>query len=127
MEPGIDEYMLEARDETVEPVVAGFREACRKALKAGAEVIIPGDGVLNEFLYRRNLLEVEGMPIMDALGVLFRYAAFMAGTRKRMGMTVSRRLHYAKPAADMLAHARSASGLAPWSEADFSGAPDKRS
>lgn len=121
MEPGIDEYMLEADDVSTEPVVAGFRDACRRALAGGAEVIIPGDGVLNEFLYRRGLLEMEGMPIMDALGVLFRYAAFMAGARKTIGLTTSRRLHYAKPSPAMLDHARSASGRAPWREDDFSG------
>ena len=104
-----------------EPVVAGFRNACRRALEAGAEVIIPGDGVLNEFLYRRGLLEMEGMPIMDALGVLFRYAIFMAGARDKIGLAASRRLHYAKPSSSMLDHARAASGLAPWREDAFSG------
>lgn len=121
MQPGVDEYLLEADDDVTEPVVAGFRNACRRALEAGAEVIIPGDGVLNEFLYRRGLLEMEGMPIMDALGVLFRYAIFMAGARDKIGLTASRRLHYAKPSSSMLGHARAASGLAPWREDAFSG------
>jgi allantoin racemase len=121
MEPGIDEYMLEADDASTAPVVAGFRNACQRAVAAGAEVIIPGDGVLNEFLYRRGLLEMDSLPIMDALGVLFRYAAFMVGSRKSIGLSTSRRLHYAKPSDAMLTHARSAAGLAPWREEDFSG------
>src|SRR5690606_31220992 len=92
-------------------------------LANGAEVIVPGDGVLNEFLYRRGLLEMVVMPIMDALGVLFRYAAFMATGRKAIGLTMSRRLHYARPSPAMLDHARSAAGLAEWREEDFSGGP----
>jgi allantoin racemase len=123
MEPGINEYVLEADDRATEPILEGFRYACRQALEGGAEVIIPGDGVLNEFLYRRSLLEVEGTPIMDALGVLFRYAVFMADAREKIGLTTSRRLHYAKPSSAMLDHARAASGLQPWQEDDFSGAP----
>lgn len=121
MEPGIDEYMLEADDAATEPLVDGFQAACRRALARGAEVIIPGDGVLNEFLYRRGFLQFEGMPVMDALGVLFRYAIFMAEARETIGLTTSRRLHYAKPTPGMLDHARAASGSAAWREQDFSG------
>ena len=121
MRPGIDEYMLEADVAATEAVVAGFRDACSRAVAAGAEIIIPGDGVLNEFLYRRGLLEMDGLPIMDALGTLFRYAIFMADARRTLGTTVSRRLHYAKPSPAMLDHARRAAGRSDWRESDFSG------
>ena len=45
----------------------------------------------------------------------------MAGARDKIGLTASRRLHYAKPSSSMLGHARAAFGLAPWREDAFSG------
>ncbi len=124
MEPAIDEYMLEGDEAATAPILEGFERACRRALAAGAEVIIPGDGVLNEFVWRRGLARFEGATVMDALGVLFRYAAFMAGAREMLGLEVSRVRRYAKPTPAMLAHARRFAGNDPVEEADFSGGPE---
>ena len=70
MEPAIDVYVLEADETSTRPIVDGFHRACRLAVESGAEVIIPGDGVLNEFVWRHNLLRFEGATVMDAIGVL---------------------------------------------------------
>ena len=123
MEPGIDEYMLEADDATTAPIVEGFARACRKAIDAGAELVIPGDGFLNEFLYRRRFVAFEGAPVMDALGVLFHYAAFMARAGSSLGLRPSRLHHFATPPPDVLEQARASAGRRPWSEDDFSGTP----
>jgi len=123
MHPGIDEYMLEADDATTVPIFEGFIAACRKALAAGAELIVPGDGFLNEFLYRRRFVAFEGAPVMDALGVLFHYAAFMARMRSSIGLRPSRLHHYATPPADVLEQARAGAGKREWAEGDFSGTP----
>ncbi len=125
MNPPIDEYMLESDGEATIPVVEGFKCACQEALDAGAEVIIPGDGVLNEFVYRRGLLNIEGAIVIDALGVLFRYAAFMAGVRSALGIEVSRRQHYARPSTAMLEHARLSASMRAWREEEFSGVRKK--
>jgi allantoin racemase len=125
MEPAIDEYMLEGDDQATLPIVEGFHRACRRAIDAGADVIIPVDGVLNEFVWRRGLLQFENATVMDSLGVLFRYAAFMAGARATLGLEVSRVRHYAKPSKAMLDHARSFAGVKPMQEKDFSGGSSK--
>jgi Asp/Glu/hydantoin racemase len=121
MQPPIDEYMLEADAATTAPIAEGFRRACRKLLDAGAEVIIPGDGFLAEFAWRLGITEVDGAPVLDALGALFRHAAFMAGARAKLGLGVSRRGIYAKPPAGMLAEARAGARVTAMVEADFSG------
>jgi allantoin racemase len=121
MHPGIDEYMLEGDDATTAPILEGFAVACGKALAAGAELIIPGDGFLNEFLYRRRFVAFEGAPVMDALGVLFHYAALMARMQSSLGLQPSRLRHYATPPADVLEQARAAAGKIAWTEGDFSG------
>lgn len=121
MDPPIDEYTLEADDAATAPVAEGFLRACRRMLAAGAEVLIPGDGFLNEFVWRRGITQVDGAPVMDALGSLFRHAAFMAGAREKLGLGVSRRGHYAKPPAAMLAQARQSAVATSIDEEAFSG------
>ena len=113
--------MLEADEAATAPIAAGFERACRRLLDAGAEVLIPGDGFLNEFVWRRRIAEVDGAPVLDALGVLFRHAAFMAGARARLGLGVSRRGHYARPSAAMLEQARARAGAMALGEEEFSG------
>ncbi len=121
MDPAIDEYTLEAETDSLRPVMDGFERACRHALEAGAEVIIPGDGVLNEFVWRHKLLRFAAASVMDSLGVLFRYAAFMAAARSCVGLEVSRVHYYARPSAAMLEHARAFARVVPIEEKEFSG------
>lgn len=121
MHPPIDEYMLEADEAASRPFVRSFEQAGVRLVAAGAEVVIPGDGFLNEMVWRCGLRSVAGVPVLDALGTLFLYAAFMAGLRGRLGTGVSRALHYARPPAGMLAEARAAAGARAMDEDEFSG------
>lgn len=121
MHPRVDEYMLEADAAASQPFVRSFERACEALVRAGAEVVIPGDGFLNEMVWRTGLRTVAGAPVLDALGTLFHHAAFMAGLRSRLGTGVSRALHYARPPEAMLDHARTAAGATPIAEDEFSG------
>jgi allantoin racemase len=120
MTPAVNLFALE--DEAKAAAIRdGFASACRVALDAGAEVIIPGDGVLNEFLYRYQMLAMENAVIMDGIGVLLHYAQFLANARESLGLMTSRRGHYLRPAPALLAHAREAARLQPPNERAFSG------
>jgi Asp/Glu/hydantoin racemase len=121
MNPPIDEYMLEADDHATQPHVEAFARASADLVQAGAEVIIPGDGFLNELVWRRGITEMHGAIVLDSLGVLFRHAGFMAGLRQTMGIEVSRAGHYAKAPAAMLEQARQAADTRPMQEDEFSG------
>ena len=108
-------------DETAaRPLLEAFAAACERLVAMGAEVLIPGDGFLNEFVWRHGVRRLHGAPVMDSLGTLFRHAAFMAGVRSALGIEVSRVSRYAKPPPGMLAQARAAAGLRPMEESDFS-------
>jgi allantoin racemase len=120
MRPPIDEYMLEVDGTAARPLLEAFAAACERLVAMGAEVLIPGDGFLNEFVWRHGVRRLHGAPVMDSLGTLFRHAAFMAGARTALGLEVSRVRQYAKPPAGMLAQARAAAGLRPMEESDFS-------
>ena len=121
MSPAVRLFELEQGGEVVDSIKARFVACCREALRIGAEVIIPGDGVLNEFLVRHRLLKVEGAVVLDSLGVLFQHAAFLARGRASGTLDVSRRLLYAKPAPAMLSHADGYYAGLHRAETDFSG------
>jgi allantoin racemase len=123
MSPAVSLFELESAGEKLESIRQRFRLACEQAYALGAEVIIPGDGVLNEFLVRHDLLAVDGGVVLDALGVLFQHAAFMARARASGCLDVSRRLLYARPTAPMLDHMRGRRGALNLAEGDFSGLP----
>jgi Asp/Glu/hydantoin racemase len=121
MEPSIDEYTLEAEGDAVAAVSEGFARACVRAFDLGAEVVIPGDGVLNEFLYRQGTTGVGGATVMDSIGVLFTYAEMLFNLRASAGMTVSRRQMYLRPPEAMLQFGREFARRTALTEADFSG------
>ena len=126
MHPPIDEYMLEGDAATARPLLDAFGEASRRLVAMGAEVVIPGDGFLNEFVWRQGLRSIHGAVVMDALGTLFHYAGFMVGARSALGLQVSRAGQYARPPAAMLAQARAAAGARDMTEAMFSGSGEGR-
>lgn len=123
MSPAVRLFDLEAGGEVAESIKRRFVDACRTALALGAEVIIPGDGLLNAFLIRHAMLSVDGAVVLDPLGVLFHHAAFFVRARKAGCLEISRRLLYIQPTEAMAAHAREHRGLGQAQEADFSG-PD---
>jgi len=123
VEPAIDEFALEADEATAQAVEARFDAACATVIRQGADIIIPADGVLNEFLVRRGRLKAHGdVPVMDSLGVLFQHAAFFARIARTTGSGVSRRQLYTQPSAAMIAHVRGFAGQRDL-ENDFSGKP----
>jgi len=121
MTPGVALFDLEKEGEAAESIKQRFRAAVHDALKLGAEVIIPGDGILNEFLVRHKMLSVDGAVVLDALGLLFHHAAFFARARAAGCLDVSRRLLYAKPTQEMLDHAGGFNGAYRADESMFSG------
>lgn len=56
------------------PFVEAFSTAARGAIGGGADVIIPGDGLSNEILAAAKVTRVDGVPIVDANGLLIKMA-----------------------------------------------------
>jgi len=120
MQPAVRLFDLEEGGADMDTIKASFAGCCARAVGLGAEVIIPGDGVLNEFLVRHKLLRAQGAVVMDSLGTLFQHAAFMVRARKSGCLDTSRTRLYAKPSPDMLAHYRDTHGALGARESDFS-------
>jgi Asp/Glu/hydantoin racemase len=107
VDPPIDEFALEADEATARAIEERFDRACALAVERGAEIVVPADGVLNEFLVRRGRLTARGdVPVMDSLGVLFQHAAFLVRLARTTAAGVSRRQFYARPSRAIVEHVR---------------------
>ena len=87
-----------------------FDSATRRAVAAGAEVIIPcgSHAVLQA---RRGLREIDGALIMYGLAVLIKMAETAVKLHKIMGTFVSRKLLYQTPSAAVRESARKDYGI----------------
>ena len=93
-----------------ERVMKEFDSAARRAIAAGAEVIIPcgSHAVLQA---RRGMREIDGALIMDGLSVLIKMAETAVRLQQIMGTFVSRKLLYQMPSAAVLERAKNDYGI----------------
>ncbi|MCR4443272.1 MAG: aspartate/glutamate racemase family protein [Peptococcaceae bacterium] len=120
MDPPITEYAMEGDEQAARAVEESFLQACRQVIAEGADVIIPGEGVLNEFAFRRGITSCDGAPIIDGNAALWNYATMLANLRRTTGLVVSRRFTYAKPPRELLEESRAFHHLRPLTSEDFS-------
>lgn len=88
-----------------EVFVDAFRQAARRALRGGADIIVPGEGIPNEILVAAGVTEVDGAPIVDANGLLVKMAELMVDLQQ-LGVARTSRLSYflRRPPAEQLGH-----------------------
>ncbi len=79
------------------PAVALVTEAARKAVEQGAEVIVPGCGLLNLLCVQQGLNQVAGATVLDVTGALLKMTETMITLRRVSGMGVSRVGYYERP------------------------------
>lgn len=103
----VTESDLEVAFKAPSLVIDNFKEAAEQAVKAGADAIIPAEGVLNEVLFANGVHVISKATVMDCVGAALLYAEFLTGMKKRLGMGVGRRWTYAKPPADLLEQIKS--------------------
>lgn len=101
--PAITELEIDSpggRESAVERV----DRAARTAVTAGAELIVPAEGVLNAILVRAGVTELAGVPVLDSFGLLLTHAVAYAGLWRRTGLRTSRRGLYARGPDDARQH-----------------------
>jgi Asp/Glu/hydantoin racemase len=87
-----------------------FDRAARRAVAAGAEVIIPcGSHAVLEA--RRKQREIDGALVVDGLAILMKMTIMQVELQKLMGMVVSRKRLYEKPGESVLERARKDYGI----------------
>ncbi len=94
VDPPVDEEELLAMFADPAEFVAQFTVHARAAIAERADVIIPAEGVLNELLVAGGLREVDGVCIMDCVGVSLLYAEMLVKLHRHTGLHAGRRWEY---------------------------------
>lgn len=111
LEPRITEKDLVAAFDAPDRIVEAFSATARAAVAAGAELVIPAEGVLNELLYAHRVQRIDDTPVLDCVGATFLHAELMVRMRRTSGLTVGRAWDHARPDASMLGSLRRVAGL----------------
>lgn len=96
LEPQVNEHDLARAMTRPEPLLEAFRIAARRQIEAGADVIVPAEGFLSEVLVDRGVDEIDGVSVMDSVGVALLNAEMMVGLRAKTGLRTGRRWEYRK-------------------------------
>ena len=93
-------------------LVGAFKDAARRVIAQGANVIVPGEGPLNVFLADQGISRVDDVPVLDSLGTLLAVAELRAAQYRRSGLRPARSgFHYAQPPRPLLDAARQWYGI----------------
>jgi len=111
LDPPLHEADLVAAWDAPEEVVSTFTLIATAAVEAGADVVVPAEGVLSELLHSAGLTSVAGAPVVDSLAVTWHYAEMLVGLWRRTGLRVGRRWEYPRPGPEVLASVRALAGL----------------
>lgn len=89
------------------PLREAFERAARRAIDAGATVIVPGEGPLNVFLADQGVNRVDEVPVLDSLGTCVRVAELRARQHLDQGIVSSRKgFHLEQPPRELVVRAR---------------------
>jgi allantoin racemase len=102
IDPPLDEPALAAGYAQPGPVIASFAAAAERAVAAGADVIIPAEGVLAQLLVINGVKTIAGAPVLDVFGAAWAYALMLARLWSRTGLRVGRAWHYRRDDAELI-------------------------
>lgn len=81
------------------PLIDRFREAARKSIAAGTEVIIPGEAPLCVLLASQGVSSVDGVPVLDSLSCWVKHAEMLVDLKRQSGVERCQRGYYNEPPA----------------------------
>jgi Asp/Glu/hydantoin racemase len=94
IDPPMDEDELARGFADPVPVIAAFTRAAERAVAAGADVIIPAEGVLAQLLVINGVKSIAGAPVIDVFATAWSYALMLARLWERTGLRVGRAWQY---------------------------------
>jgi Asp/Glu/hydantoin racemase len=93
------------------PVLEAFQNSGAKAVEMGADVILPGCGLLNLIVVQNGLTNINGATIMDVSGALMKTAEAMITLRNISGIGTSRIGFYESPTKEQFEAANEVYGI----------------
>jgi len=106
LDPPLTEHQLDKAFSGSKEFVDRFSAQARSLIRAGVDVVIPAEGVLNTVLVRNRLSEIDGIPVLDSWGAVLGMAEMLVRLRKRTGLRVGRGTAYFRPSAAIVNHLR---------------------
>jgi allantoin racemase len=80
-----------------QPLIERFIEAARRQIRAGAEVIIPGEAPLCVLLAGHKIASVDGVPVLDALSCWIKQAEMLVDLQRQSGISACRKGYFFEP------------------------------
>lgn len=90
------------------PVYDPFLKKCEELIAQGADVIIPGCGVLNVLLAVNKVNNYKDAVILDTVGSLVKVAELMVELKQKVSLGVSRRGVYGSPGKEVMEQVKKA-------------------
>ena len=95
---GLTERDLNAALTHPDAVLGAFHDAATRAIAAGADLLLPAEGILNEVIYANRIVRIGGAAVMDCVGVTLLHAEMQVAMKRRLGLGPGRVWSY--PMAD---------------------------
>jgi allantoin racemase len=108
---GLDERGASAALDDPRPLLGALDRAAAEAVAAGADLLLPSEGILNEVLYANQVRQVQGAAIMDCVGLALMQAEMFVRARRTMGITYGRAWSYPLAPPALQARMRRNAGL----------------
>ena len=89
IEGDISETELNTKFSEPGPYLQLLTRGIQDAIKAGAEAVIPAEGVLGAMAAENRLSEIDGVPVIDAIGTPILFAEFVVALRQRTDVAQS--------------------------------------
>jgi len=106
LDPEVDEFDLQLAFAKPEEVRAAFERACRNVIAAGADVIVAGEGVLNELMVRLGISEVDSVAVLDAVAINVIHTEMLVRAYQGAGLRTGRRWETAANSDRTAAHSQ---------------------
>lgn len=103
LDPPVTEDNLADAFADADELIARFQDAALPLLEQHADVIVPGEGVLNEFLFTNGVRDVHGASVVDSVAVTLLYAQMQVRLWQDTGLRPGRQWEYRRPNDDILA------------------------
>lgn len=86
----VNENVLERGWTEPQPHLDKLIDGCRSAIEAGAQIIVPAEGVLGVMAAENGLTDVDGIPVVDAVGTSILFGELAVDLKQRTGLAQSR-------------------------------------
>jgi Asp/Glu/hydantoin racemase len=112
IDPSVTEEELEGVYEGGGDLEERLERVAAEAVRLGADLIIPAEGVLNTSLVRRGIRTLAGVPVLDGYGLLLGYAEMLVRLRRSTGLSTSHAGAYGRPPIGAAQHVAAATAAA---------------